>query len=249
MPVKRLILVGVLLLLAFIAVGFPAAAVWRWVQPQVPELQLAGVSGTLWRGRADQANWNFAPLGELHWQFQPGLELRWQVQLQGPLLNMRGQLHASGETITLNNVQGRWSSTLMRSPLPGAEVDGEFYAQLETIRWQGPQPQRINGKLNWRNARLLAPVNTTLGHINIELNSPRDGLINISLTTAGDEGNPTVSLRGNGRISEGRYDMTVFLRARDRQSNINQWLIQLGTPMGDGSVRLELNGTLIHGDA
>lgn len=241
LPLKRLLVIGALLLLLFIVLGFPAAAVWRQISARASGLELVGINGTLWRGRADQIHWQLAPLGELYWQWRPEWPLTWVVQIQGPLLNLTTDVHPDTGRLRLSNIGARWPALLMRSPVPDAQLDGVFSAQLEELEWLAREPRRVSGQILWSDAKITAPVVVGLGQLRIDLSTVQDGLIQLRIqTTTGGE----VQVSGAGEISAGQYQLSLHLRARNVHSNINQWLNLLGEPTSDGSIRVELQGPL-----
>ena len=80
-----------------------------------------------------------------------------------------------------------------------------------------------------------------MGQLRIDLSTVQDGLIQLRLQTlSGGE----VQLTGSGEVSQGQYQLDLRLRARNIQSNINQWLHLLGEPTSDGSIRIELSGPI-----
>lgn len=248
MPVKRLAVLATILFVVFIITGLPAAALWRWQRDAAPALELSGISGTLWRGRADQVTWHLAPLGELDWHWQPGWPPRWAVNVQGPGLNLQAQLHAGLQRLHLSQVQARWPAWMLRSPLTGVSLDGEFNAQLDTLIWLAQQPEQIDGRISWHNAQVLAPVAVDLGQIDIDLYTQQDAagtlFIHLNLNSVS---HADVSVRGSGQISAERYQLLLFLRAQQQRPQLNLWLRQVGTPTADGGVRVELSGTLRQG--
>ncbi|GAB4190276.1 MAG: hypothetical protein Tsb002_18090 [Wenzhouxiangellaceae bacterium] len=242
MPRKRLLFGGLLLLALFVLIGFPASSLWRWNQSQLPEVELSGVSGTLWRGQADQLIWRHLPLGQLDWQWQTGWPPRWDINLQGPQLDLQAQLWPA-DGWRLQPLRANWDATLMRSPLPGARFSGRFHADFSEMMWQQTTPQRLQGQIRWRDARLLAPLAVNLGEIHIALTTATDFRSELRLQTIAGSAADLV-INGSGVIADGRYQLTVDLRADRQRPQLTQWLDRLGTPTADGSVRVQLSGPL-----
>lgn len=241
MPIKRLIYISIALFVLFFILGFPASAVWRHLAARSSGLELVGVSGTIWRGRADQVRWQLDPLGELYWQWQPAWPPYWTSQVQGPLLNAEANVHVGSGALQLSDIHARWPALLMRSPLPDTRLDGEFIAELDTFEWLEQQPQRISGTIQWHNARITAPVVVDLGQVQISITTAQSGIILLQVHSVGGG---TLHVNGAGQVGNGRYQLNLHLRALDLNSNINQWLRLLGEPTSDGSVRIELSGPL-----
>lgn len=241
LPVRRLIILSLALLIILLTLGFPATAIWRQFEDRAQGLELIGVSGTLWRGRADQIRWQHAPLGELYWHWIPGWPLRWEVSVQGPLVNLQAQLQPRAGELNLSQIQARWPAILMRSPLAEATLEGEFRAQLSELQWLGEEPHRIVGQIDWYNARLSAPVVADLGQVRINLETPQDGLIALQVRT---QAGGNLQMLGSGQVQQGQYQLNLHLRSLNINSNFNQWLGLLGEPTADGGVRVSLNGSL-----
>lgn len=66
---RRLIIAFALTLLAGLIVSFPARVAYHWFAPA--SVALSGISGSIWRGTASQANVGGLYLGELRWQLRP----------------------------------------------------------------------------------------------------------------------------------------------------------------------------------
>ncbi len=67
---KRYIVAGVLVLLLVLVATFPARVAYQWFAP--PDLQLTGISGSIWSGRATEGLAGGAYIRDISWRFKPG---------------------------------------------------------------------------------------------------------------------------------------------------------------------------------
>lgn len=66
---KRLITLGLLVVLAGLIMLFPARVAYRWFAPE--PFVASGISGTIWSGKASEATANGFYLRDLNWTFRP----------------------------------------------------------------------------------------------------------------------------------------------------------------------------------
>ena len=122
---KRLITLGLLVVLAGLIALFPARVAYRWFAPE--QFIVSGISGTVWSGRASEASANGFYLRDLNWTFRP-LKLftgkvAYSVESKFASGFMQGQLGLGfgGELADLMN------PLLNREPIGGFRAD--FFSQ------------------------------------------------------------------------------------------------------------------------
>lgn len=233
-------IVLLMLLVAVVIAALPARFIWQvWFQEQVSQLELQGISGQWWRGRAANINWYQQSIGQLRW-VPSGLGL--ELSLIQPKAQVRTRLTSVNTTqvrLSLQNTEGQLEAELLpvnwqQSFLPVGQIDFElpqFEVQKDSIL-------HISGEANWQNAALLGDVVVDLGDITINF-SPRQQHTLLQLLNTDSE---DVRLTGEGEIHADRYQVRLRLRALPGRPELQQQLQLLGSISSDGSVLLDFSG-------
>lgn len=138
--------------LAFVCSQFPAAAAYRWFAPDM--LRLAGISGTVWAGRAELASLAGLPMRELEWNLAAlplllgRLSIGFSVRLADGFVNASAR--ASMRTLTLAGVQAATSLDTLGSLLPLRGARGLISVDLEQLRIENRWPTSIVGVFRLR---------------------------------------------------------------------------------------------------
>lgn len=216
----------------------PASVVWQRVAPSLPaEIELTGLSGTLWRGQVARMTVDRVDQGGLQWNWRPadllagniGLDLLWQPRngqvaanlLIGPgrirLEDVSGELDA-GTMAELNRapfiLAGSWLLDVPRLEL----VDLDQVAAAE-------------GRLVWQGAAGGLPQPLALGNLTASLGH-NQGWMTLDLQ---DQGGP-LGLQGNARWRPGQaMHLDTRLQARpDAEPGLVGGLQMLGQPDAQG---------------
>lgn len=177
----KLALLGFVLYLVFLLVLTPASW-WLRLAPLPAGLQLAQVSGTLWRGEIQQLSYQQLRLPALSWQLNPwsllGLSARLQVQsgsLQVPEQPyLQATLQAGFGRISLQDTMLKVpvASVLpyLQLPLP-VQATGDLLIDIQQLQLAQQQCLRLQGQASWLDASLQPPTGTWLNlqHIHASL--------------------------------------------------------------------------------
>ena len=242
------ILVG-LLFLGMLVINAPAQLMKPILQAAAPQLGIAGMRGTLWRGQANRIwvahqNKRLA-LGELRWRLKAGslllLSPRVDVNLQGPGLQALGQLQASVTgAISGDDIDVSMPLAVLRTWYP-LLLDGQLNLQLERVKLISNWPKTLQAKLmlesaGWRMGSQTIYLGDYQGEVNLV-----EGKLVADLT----DRNARLAVTGKGELSQdGRYATNLYVEQGDDQvAPIYRFVEFIGKPEGDG-MRIELNGRL-----
>lgn len=246
----RTLLVVVVVLLLFggaLLWMLPAEVALRFAAQRLAPLQLDGVAGTVWNGRALSASVFGQPLGSLRWRLQPlpllTGTLRGDVVLEGGEAVGGGQFSQQGETLRVHDARFRLPARLLQPALdvPALALLGEVDVEIERALLRNGMPEDLAGTALWRNAAVAGAAAAELGDIAVEFASQPDGAIAGSVR---DRGGP-LQVEGGFRIALTGYRTEVALRARDGNPQVAEALAFLGQRHGDGSVRFIAEGSLL----
>jgi len=144
-----LIALGVGVYLAIAIVSFPASVAERWFAPDA--LQLAGVEGTVWRGRAAHGAVSGFGFANLEWQLDPvalvtgRLDVTAETDFAGGAASAR--LEASGSRLVLTEVEAVVNLLAFRALLPLGEVRGDASLALERLELVDGWPVAVQGEI------------------------------------------------------------------------------------------------------
>ncbi len=240
--------------LAFALSSFPAGTAYAWFAP--PGIQLQGIEGTLWSGRAAAANVGELSLHDVRWTVHA-----WQLLLGRVAADLRAQLEegfvaaqvkATRSHVSLSDVRASTSLPTLRAALPVAGLRGEANLTLSALELDVAKawPTKVIGDL-----KLLQLETTPLS-----LTGPRGKLVPIGnyavrlVEGAGpinaqfnDTGGP-LEVSGTLAVSAARaykFDALIKPRADAAQEVVDGLnAMATGEPDAEGRRRLNLEGTL-----
>lgn len=142
---------------AFALARFPANAAYRWFAPN--ELQLTGVSGTVWSGQAALGAAAGVQLRDARWRLNPGSLLlgRVNVDFEARLADgfVSGNLVATASRLRISDLAASTSLQTLSSLLPIYEIEGQVSLSLDRLVIEDAWPVAAVGDL--RVAGLEAP--------------------------------------------------------------------------------------------
>lgn len=246
------VLVFLLLLLGAVIATFPAQLAWNWVLAErVRDIQLDGVSGSIWNGSVTDVRVRGHSLGPLRWQLE-ALSLlqaapRLTVHLDGRQLNGSARLQVQRDT-TLHLRQGRFTlDATWLAPalaLPALVPQGRVLVHIDEVQIDPdgvPAAGRL--QLDWHDAGFAGLAAAPIGEIQMQAQgSGRQWLGTVSST-------PTSALRVEGgfQLRDRIYHADITVAARDATHPAVQLLPLIGQPQGDGSQRLLIDGQVLLG--
>jgi general secretion pathway protein N len=188
MSLKHKILWSLAALLGFLVMLIataPASLLPRIGQKFVPGLVVSGESGSLWQGRAQQLNFGWLQLTDLEWQLSPWALVLGRLDADiafGGQSDFRGRLslRASREAQQFDGVDLRIPAERVQAfvKTPGLQLQGEFLAELDSLRLENALPTAVEGRLQWHRAVIKTPLGQPpLGSYAVHLHTAEDGRI------------------------------------------------------------------------
>lgn len=156
--------VGVGAYLAFTLSAFPAATAYAWFAPA--SVQLAGIEGTVWSGRASVGAVADLPLHDVRWRLSawPLLLGRVSADLRAQLDDgfVTAQVKATRSRVELNDVRASTSLPTLRNVLPIAGVRGAASLKLSKLDLDVAKawPTRVVGELTLAELETVPLIST-----------------------------------------------------------------------------------------
>jgi general secretion pathway protein N len=245
MPLRgRLIAAGVVTLLIGLVTIFPARVAYRWLAPA--SVGLEGISGSVWNGRAAQAQVEGFYVRDLAWRFRPlGLvtgNLSYAVEATpaSGFINATVLLGVTG-AVRLEDLQ----ASLPLQPFEGLVgmpgLRGTVNLQFERIVIEDGLPVAANGRLAV--ADLVAPMihRGSIGGYRADFFTQNTGVLASIEDTDG-----VVDIAGSFEIAADRsYQFLAQLAPKaGTPHNLRQQMNFLGTANDRGQYELRLEGQL-----
>jgi general secretion pathway protein N len=253
--IRKLTIIALVVVLALLigVATLPAHVAWRMASAQAPNVQLSGLSGTLWQGHAEQVVIASKAMGTLDWQI-PASKLL--------VLTPTVQLKLAGETLQLEALaqkqQGNTAiSALVASAdaswlapalgIPAVTPTGKLAANFgELLLDARGLPLRAKGNLQWLQAGVTGLAQAEFGSYDIALeNNPAGGIKGVVRPI----GDGALSITGEFALHNLAYQAEFTLRPNDVDpaSSLARALTLIGEPLpgAEGARILKINGTLV----
>lgn len=246
--IALLVVVGLFAWLAALVATFPAAHAVAWFAPA--GVDAAGVSGTVWRGRAARIDpGGPAALTAVEWDVavlqlftgHVAADTRFQVAgLEGNGRFARGFTGAlEADAVTLRGPAARAGGLLRGVPL---ELRGQLLLRLEDATLADGRIERLRGRFQWSEAAVAAPVELGLGLLRagIEPSPERPGY---GIEIQGGGG--ALDVEGGVELRpDGRYSADLYLEPTDdAPDGLRETLGMAAQRDGDG-FRIRRSGVL-----
>lgn len=250
-------------LLLFI-VAFSVTVIWKFpvagVLPHVntQPLTLAGVSGTVWKGAAQQVTsanpemvasnvrWKFLPAAIVSGNTSANLEF----EVLGGNGNGNVSRHiTSGDVLVTEGTFRMPAANLAQFlPLPIVDFGGNLIADIESLELENNLLTETTGTVIWRNAQVTGGLQAELGQVVLDIApQPADGKMAHLATISNSDGD--LEINGEMRIDlNGNYRADVRLKptasANQGLSGILGSLGPIAQRESDGSYRIRNSGNI-----
>lgn len=238
----RFALVGAAAYVLFLLLTAPAAKLLPWLQPHMPGVQVSGVSGSLWSGRAQLLQAGAVQLDEVRWHWRPlalfggALEVSVDAALDGQPL----QAHAGTGLFSgpyLADVTGRLQAAdlLYLAGMRGAELAGQLDFDIDRVTGIGNPFPAVAGRVAWAPARVQAPLDLDLGQVQVQTRI-EDGVTRGQLSAIGG------ALVVNGDVTfspDGSYQLTGDVQKHGAVPQAVEKFLTTFAEFSNGSYRLE----------
>jgi len=241
---------GVGAYLAFLIVSFPAATAFGWFVPK--DVQLSGVEGTLWSGRAAAVSVQRFTLQDLRWRTSPWPlfigKISANVEARLPDGFVNTHVTASSSRVRLSDARVALSLPTLQAMFPLGGTRGQATANLSTVELAGSLPTVVVGEL--RLAKLEVPPfqrgaqPIALGDYLVRFEPPANG--QGIAASFNDTGGP-LEVTGTLALQPTRaYVLDAYVKPRaDASPDLVQGLSFMSQePDSSGRRRFMLNGSL-----
>lgn len=254
-PVLRYLAFGLPLYLLFVIALFPATQAYRFVSEPlgkaIPELNLTGIDGSVWSGRAGMVVFRKALLGEVSWELSTLSLLLGKAKLKALLQSENGYLQSNlstpltGGALALTGIEGQLplAELLRFTPYLPVVLEGRLSLNLSELELTADgRMQRAEGTAMWHQAAMTAPQELPLGDLKLALHTEEDGKV---IGDISDQGGP---LKVEGKVEyspDGSYRVNgTVAAAENAPESLAKALGWLGKPDPQGRYRLNYNGKL-----
>ncbi|MEO8671303.1 MAG: type II secretion system protein N [Tahibacter sp.] len=245
-----------LLVLILVLVVIGAAVVWtlpadvalRWFAPPLGPVQISGVSGTIWQGRASNVSVLGQSVGLLDWTLHkaPLLSRRViaDINVAGTMIDAKGELtrEADGQLI-LRESSFRLPAHLLEPALdiPSLKLLGTVEGTMSEARISAGWLAGAKGTARWTQAGVSGQAEARFGDLLAEFASQPDGGI---AGTVRDDQRSNLAVEGQFVVRAGQFDASARLSVRNDDSQIREALRYVGEPQADGTSLLKVHGQL-----
>lgn len=247
---RKLIVFGGLILLVLSVVAWQTPASWIAKGMKLSETGTSykRMTGTFWKGEAEQVTYRDLMLGDLSWDFQTfnqisPLKTTWRIEGKGIDYEMSLFLDAEDREVRdLRLVQGQipagWVDLSEVTPL--VFLTGQFNLDLDHASPHQNLSNLATGTVWWNDAGLNGVVDESLGTMVIELSHQN------RFTVADIRSDPESDLQLDGqvRFNETQYFSELVLVATDKKQYVIELLTDLGTVTEEGSLEINKSGRM-----
>ncbi|MDZ7771090.1 MAG: type II secretion system protein N [Woeseiaceae bacterium] len=242
--VKRIIAIGAATFAVALIILFPARVLYQWAAPD--NVQVNGISGTIWNGRAAEGTVSGVYFRNLDWQFRPlalarGL-LAYRVRLEPAGGFVEGEAGVSfGGNVVVRNLNAALSLGQAVQVALMSGVNAEITLQLDRLELEDGWPTQILGTARVSDLfiRNLSP--TPLGSYEAEFQPGEDAIVATIKDISG-----VLELAGTLRLTpERNYSLIGRVGATNNApSSVTRQLQLLGSPDSRGLREFRLEGSL-----
>ena len=243
--VIRLAALGVGAYLLILIATFPAARISASLEDQVADLAMNGVSGSVLSGQAVQVVYQGLDLGTVHWQFRPLPLLLGRLEYRLALDNPANTGHLNaGKTLTGRTYMDDVDIEILPDrlvnnySLVAFNSSGTMQLLFDTFSPGDDYSGEVAGRVQWRDAVILEPVNLVLGQLEMDVSS-EDGQLVGRFDNSGDLG-----VSGEVALSPvNEYQVDLILRpVAGIDADTRDILEQYSQRQANGDYRIELSG-------
>lgn len=250
----RYLVLGVLVYVIVLVLNFPADrayAYWKSSDKTSRQYTLAGISGSVWSGKADLGIIKGQSLNDIKWSLRPWTLLLGQVGLSWSFrLPDSAANQGYGRGITSMGLDGSTHFSELEMNLPLVEAAklagmsalrpaGSVSLNLQDVEWDGQNLVSAAGRIVWHGAGISLVKPISLGDLAMDLETKGDKINGV----ISDSGGPLAIEGVLSLKTDGSYQVNGTLGARDDR-DLQTALNSMGRPGPDGKVKINYSGTL-----
>ncbi len=254
MKLLRYILLGLAAYLVFILLLFPASLVVDRLN--LKPISLTGLEGPLWNGSVAKVitpNTSL-PTGpdsflveDVHWRLAPAKLLSGAAGVSINFSAYGGEGSAvvaqmyNGDTVLTDLVYQGTGKSLSILLDPFVKIGGNLTLEVSKLLLKQKILRSLRGSVQWTNATIEVPVQTTLGTVSLEIKPEGEQHLAKISTNGGDlEIKGKVTLEANGNF---QADITIKSKP-DTPVEVVDMLRGITRPSSDGRFRIRRNGNI-----
>jgi len=151
---KRFVISGVIVFLLVLVVTFPARVAYRWLAP--PDLQLSGISGSVWNGTAAEGLAAGAYVRNISWRLKPMALLTGKLAFTTSADPASGSMKADvamglGGSLALTNLTGTVSLDLVHNAFQQGGISGDVSLNFSNLVLENGLPVAATGSVTVAN--------------------------------------------------------------------------------------------------
>jgi len=241
---KRYVLVGLLVLAAVLVATFPARVAYQWFAP--PDLVLNGISGSVWRGNADEGMAGGAYIRAIRWRLKAAELLKGKLAFATSASPAAGSITTDvavglGGNLELSNLSGHVPVDLVHPAFQQSGISGDLSLRFDELVLENGLPVVASGTVTVANVYIPNLSAGVLGDYRAEFHTG-DNLITGSV----DDLSGVLDVSGVVTITADRaYTLIGEVAARpDAPPSVEQQLRFLGSPNERGLRPFRFEGRL-----
>lgn len=250
MSLRKKIIIGVLIYIAFLIALFPASMALK-LAPLPSHIGAAGVSGSIWSGNIDSLSIGQRQLDHVRWELSPWAlllakaKVDFQIGSRASAVNAKGVISYSAAGLSAEGLRFEAPDSFLvgNAKLPfRTEINGEVSLLVETLAQGTPWCEQLTGKLFLNQSHVKNQFGEyPLGNIELALTCV-DGKVQL----ATDEAKNQLGIVGTVQLDEGNM---IKLAAKVKETpeqpeDMRKSLNMLGQRGSDGYYPVVYQGRL-----
>lgn len=242
-------LAGLAAFVVFLVVSAPAAKLLPYFQPQLPGVQFAGVTGSLWSGQAVRLGAGVVQLDGVKWRWRPlalfkgALEFSVDAEHRGHALTGRVGIGLFSGAYGADVVgQLAASDVLYWTGLTGIGLDGQIDFAIDDIEVVGTGLPAIAGAVSWSPARVVSPLDLDLGKAQL-VTRIESGVTHGKVSASGG----VLTVSGDVTVNpDGNYALVADLQKKGNVPQAVDKFLATFAEFSNGNYRLEWSDQIKH---
>jgi general secretion pathway protein N len=229
-------------------VTIPANRASHLLEEKFAGLSLQGVTGTIFLGQAARVVIQDQGLGSVNWSLRPWAlllgRLEYRIKVRDATLQGDGDVGlALGGVIFIDDLVAELQPDLLVNYFaPDAvKTTGQVSLVIDSLELSDGFPRELAGLVSWADARILEPVDLSLGQVEMVLSRVEEGVV-------GNLGNTSGATAVSGDLSlapSGQYRINLLLTPGAATApDIMELLTSFGQPKPGGAYLITDSGQL-----
>ena len=241
---RRLIIAGVLTLVAGLIIMFPARVAYDWIAPA--ELRVGGISGTVWSGSADRAQAGGIYVANLQWRFKPLRLLTGKLAYAVSANLAAGSVESDlalgiGGDVYLTDMHAFMSLQSLEVSSGVTGIRGTVSARFDRLVFANGMPISAQGILEVSDLLLPLVSQSSIGGYRAEFFTQQDGVV-----ASVEDTDAIIDLAGSLKLTNDRnYSFSGQLAPKpETPPEVRQQMQFLGSANERGQYEFRFEGTL-----